>query len=60
VHHAFGEFYKRGHKHVGLGVVTQNLSGETHLYEKAGMYVAQEFTFSEKEIRSGEELARQE
>ena len=60
LHHAFGEFYRRGHKHVGLGVDTQNLSGATHLYEKAGMHVAQEFTFYEKELRPGEELARQE
>ena len=60
LHHAFGEFYKRGHKHVGLGVDTQNLSGATRLYEKAGMHIATEFTFYEKELREGEELARQE
>ena len=60
LHHAFGEFYQRGHKHVGLGVDTQNLSGATRLYEKAGMHIAKEFTFYEKELRPGEELARQE
>jgi len=60
LHQSFGEFYRRGHKHVGLGVDTQNLSGATRLYEKAGMHVAQEFTFYERELRPGEELARQE
>jgi mycothiol synthase len=59
LHHAFGEFYRRGHKHVGLGVDSQNLSGATRLYKKAGMHVAQEFTFYEKELRPGEELAKQ-
>jgi mycothiol synthase len=45
LHHAFGELYRRGHKHIGLDVDTQNLSGATQLYEKAGIHVAEEFTF---------------
>jgi len=60
LHHAFGEFYQRGHKHVGLGVDTENLSGANRLYEKAGMHIATEFTIYEKELRPGEELGRQE
>jgi len=59
LHHAFGEFYRRGHKRVGLHVDTHNLSGATRLYKKAGMHVVQEFTFYEKELRPGEELAKQ-
>ena len=31
-----GEFQSRGYKHVGLGVDSQNLSGATRLYKKAG------------------------
>jgi mycothiol synthase len=60
LHHSFGEFYRRGYRRVGLGVDTQNLSSATRLYEKAGMQVAREFTVYEKELRPGEELARQE
>jgi len=60
MHHAFGEFYQRGHKHVGLGVDTENLSGANRLYEKAGMHIATGFTIYEKELRPGEELGRQE
>jgi len=59
LHHAFGEFLQRGYKQVGLGVDTQNLSGATRLYEKAGMQVAREFAVYEKELRVGEEISKQ-
>ncbi len=59
LHHAFGEFHKRGYKRVGLGVDTKNLSGATRLYEKAGMQVTHEFAIYEKELRGGEELSKQ-
>jgi mycothiol synthase len=58
--HTFGEFQKRKYSRVGLGVDTQNLSGATRLYEKAGMVVAREFAVYEKELRAGEEMAKQE
>ena len=56
----FGEFHRRGYKQVILGVDTQNLTGATRLYEKAGMRVDQEFVVYEKELCPGEELAKQE
>lgn len=57
--HTFTEFLERGYKRVGLGVDTQNLSGATRLYKKAGMEVAREFVVYEKELRAGEELSKQ-
>jgi mycothiol synthase len=57
--HAFGEFYRRGLRQVGLGVDSQNLTGATRLYERAGMHVAAQFDSYEKELRPGEELSTQ-
>ncbi|MFN2236819.1 MAG: GNAT family N-acetyltransferase [Anaerolineales bacterium] len=57
--YSFGEFLKRGYKRVALSVDTQNLSGATRLYEKAGMKVAREFVVYEKELRAGEEISKQ-
>lgn len=59
LHHAFGEFHRRGHRQVVLGVDTGSLTGATRLYEKAGMHVIREFVVYEKELRPGEELAKQ-
>ena len=36
---AFGEFYRRGKREVGLVVDSYNLSGARDLYERAGMHV---------------------
>lgn len=49
--HTFAEFYRRGYRRVGLGVDASNPTGATRLYERAGMKVAQQFAFYEKEIR---------
>ena len=57
--HSFGEFYKRGKKKVGLGVDSQNLTGATRLYERAGMHVARIYISYEKELRAGVELSTQ-
>ena len=57
--HVFGEFYRRGTPRVGLGVDSNNLSGATKLYEKAGMHVQREYATFEKELRSGEELQKE-
>lgn len=54
--HAFCVFKSRGMRRVGLGVDSQNVTGATHLYRKAGMRIAQEKTLFELEIRDGEEL----
>ena len=57
--HAFGEFYRRGHPRVGLGVDSSNLSGATRLYEKAGMHIQREDVTYECELRPGVELQRE-
>lgn len=59
LHHTFGEFYRRGHHKVGLGVDASNLTGATRLYEKAGMRVARQYDLYEKELRPGVNLATQ-
>ena len=47
---AFGEFYRRGERVVGLGVDTENPTGATRLYERAGMCVTWEAVVYEKEL----------
>ena len=60
LHFSFREFFERGFKRVSLGVDTQNLSGATRLYTKAGMEVDREFATYEKELQAGEELSKRE
>jgi len=57
--HSFGEFYRRGWLKVGLGVDSQNLTGATRLYERAGMHVARQYISYQKELRAGKELSTQ-
>lgn len=57
--HAFGEFYQRGKRKVGLGVDAESLTGALRLYEKAGMHVHKQFDIFEKEIRPGVEISVQ-
>jgi len=59
LHHAFGEFYQRGHRKVNLGVDAENLTGALRLYKKAGMHVHKQFDQFEKEIRPGREISVQ-
>jgi mycothiol synthase len=59
LHHAFGEFYRRGIKKVGLGVDASSLTGATQLYEKAGMHVFRQHDSYEKELRPGRDLTTQ-
>jgi mycothiol synthase len=47
---AFGEFYARGERTVGLGVDTQNETGATRLYERAGMRAAYTAVIFEKRL----------
>lgn len=56
---SFGEFYRRGIRKVGLGVDSQNLTGATRLYERAGMHIARRYCGYEKELRAGVELSTQ-
>jgi GNAT superfamily N-acetyltransferase len=53
LYQAFGEFYRRGTRLIGLGVDAQSPTGATRLYQRAGMSVAHEFISYEKEIRPG-------
>ena len=57
--HSFAEFYRRGTYNVGLTVDSQNLTGATRLYERAGMHVARIYVSYEKELRAGIELSTQ-
>lgn len=57
--HTFREFYRRGISKVALDVDSQNLTGATRLYQRAGMHIARRFNTYEKEIRSGIELSTQ-
>ena len=38
--YAFRELYRRGARRIGLGVDSENPTGATRLYERAGMRVA--------------------
>src|SRR5216683_6438886 len=57
--HSFAEFYRRSKNKIGLGVDSQNLTGATRLYERAGMHVARIHITYEKELRAGIELSTQ-
>lgn len=57
--HAFGEFWRRGTRRVGLGVDATSLTNATRLYEKVGMRVTRESRQYEKELRPGIELSTQ-
>ncbi len=59
LHHAFGDFYRRGTREVGLGVDAQSLTGATRLYERAGMHALLHYDAYEKELRPGVELSVQ-
>jgi len=48
--HAFGEYYRRGHSRVGLGVDARNPTGATRLYERAGMHATYEAIAFKKEL----------
>ena len=47
---SFGQFYERGERRVALSVDTENPTGATRLYERAGMRVEREEVLYEKEL----------
>jgi len=53
--HSFGEFHKRGHTSINLGVDAGSPTGATRLYKRAGMRVGAEYVTYEKELRPGVE-----
>ncbi len=57
--HAFGVFYQRGERAVGLGVDAQNLTGATRLYQAAGMRPAMTISTYYRELRPGVDLSVQ-
>jgi len=54
--HSFGELYRRGLRHAGLGVDAENLTGALRLYTKAGMHPMRQVDVYEKELRPGVDL----
>ena len=56
--HSFNEFWKRGKKHVTLGVDGDSLTNAVSLYEGVGMTIKFQYVRYEKLIREGEELAK--
>jgi mycothiol synthase len=50
LHHAFGEFWRRGQRRIGLGVDAENRFGATRLYERAGMNVLTDYVVYEKRL----------
>ena len=57
--HAFGAFWRRGQRQVGLGVDATSLTGATRLYEQAGMREDERYLQYEKTLRPGVELSTQ-
>jgi mycothiol synthase len=58
--HSFGEFYRRGQRRVALGVDSQNTTGATRLYQRAGMRVARQYDAYRKVLRPGKDPGEQE
>ena len=58
--HSFRDFKEREKARAGLGVDATNLTGATGLYEKAGMHVALQYDFYEKELRPGINLMKRD
>lgn len=59
LHHSFGQFYQRGHRSVVLNVDSENLTGATRLYTRAGMHPVEQTNMFEIELRPGIELSTQ-
>ena len=49
--HSFAGLYARGNRRVSLGVDSENLTGATRLYERAGMRVQHAYDTFSKELR---------
>jgi mycothiol synthase len=54
---AFGEFYRRGVREVGLSVDAESATGAPQLYGRAGMRVAQSYVLYQRELRAGREVS---
>ena len=49
--YSFSEFYRRGHRVARLGVDSQNATGATRLYQRAGMSIERQYNLYQKKIR---------
>jgi mycothiol synthase len=58
--HSFGEFYRRGTQTIGLGVDAESQTGATRLYQRAGMRIASQYVFYQKELRPGHDVVEEE
>jgi mycothiol synthase len=58
--HSFGEFYRRGTQTIGLGVDAESQTGATRLYQSAGMRIASQYVFYQKELRPGHDVVEEE
>lgn len=57
--HTYQDFQKRGYVRMELHVDASSLTGATRLYERSGMYVAEQSESFEKILREGPDLATQ-
>ncbi len=57
LYHSFAEFYRQGHRRVGLGVDSSSLTGATRVYERAGMHADQHTAIYSKVLRDGVDVA---
>lgn len=48
--HSFGEFYRRGIKHIKLSVDSKSLTGAPRLYERVGMQTVQQYHIYKKTL----------
>lgn len=60
LYQAFGEFYRRNARRVVLNVDSQNLTGATRLYARAGMHLVRQIKHYQFELRAGVELSTQQ
>ena len=51
LYNAFGEFYRRGRRNIGLNVNADNPTGAVQLYDRAGMHIYHQFDTYEKKLR---------
>ena len=58
--HAFGELYHRDLRRAGLAVDSQNPTGATRLYQRAGMRKTREYLNMQKELRAGVQIPANE
>ena len=58
LYHAFGAYWDRGRKTVGLGVDGESLTNAVALYERVGMSIYRRYMTYEKVLRDGVELAK--